>query len=651
MKNLPYVEPTIRTIAGGLVLVLTILVYTWFELTWLWLSILFLLGVNLFQSGITRFCLMEKVLKQLGFRSEISEIRELGEKAQLTSDIHANYLDTLNLLNEAVIELTPAGFITNVSDGWNKLIHTTNAEVSDSIGHKLINYIYSDDCSKLDNLFNDLSRGNNKILHVRFRIVRRGDKEHWVEGKFTLTHNLFGAVRIKGVLRDVTESYLQEKQIEHMALYDGLTNIPNRVCLESKMQDALGSVNDGNSKLGLLFFDLDNFKQVNDSYGHKVGDQLLIAISTLLKKNLRSSDTLARWGGDEFVVLVTGLHSAADMRKIAEGMMQKIQEELTVESIDFHITVSIGGAIYPDDAETIDSLLIEADKALYHAKSEGRNNVQIYSDMIKNSLGFHNQTMTTRFTNSVKQSRIQNNYQPIVDAQTFEPVGIEVLARWHDDKVGWVSPNTFIPMAENLGLICELGKQVIMRALEDFHYQLQVDSHLKLSINISNRQISSKDFTSRLLSALQHYQIKSERIKLEITESISLLGITQAREKILELSDAGFYISLDDFGTGYSSLSHLHELPVNELKIDKSFIRRIQTRDGRIMLETIAKMGREMNISVVAEGIEDKESAFIMRDMGVQALQGFYFAKPQSLDLCQEYLNSSRADTPCYSSR
>lgn len=637
-KRLPYIEPTIRSIAGTFIMALGLLLHYRYALAWLWLPMLFFIGINLFQSGFTRFCMMEKLLKWIGFRSELDEIRALSKQAQESAALQANYLDTLNLLSEAVIELSPDGLIESASDGWAKLLgqdDNQNADRNPSIGQSISVFLGGLDHEVLRELLEDLGHDGGRIINKRFKLKDRQRHERWVEGKFTLSRQASGGPRIKGILRDVTDYLRQEREIRRMALHDALTNLPNRILLEDRMEHALAQARRLGHKAGLLFIDLDNFKQVNDIYGHKAGDRLLVAVSDSLKRALRDGDTLARWGGDEFVVLIPALCDTDDLRRIVDKLIAGLNEELSAEHAEAYVTISVGVAVFPDDARSSEALLVQADKALYFAKSQGRNNVQYFSELKSVAgLGYHDVDITSRFTAAVRRREIQVAYQPLVDARSGRIVCIEALARWQDTEQGWVSPATFIPIAENLGLIHEVGRQVLERALGDFSACLRSDAGIRLAVNISNRQLFAKDFMSDILSLIERHRIEPWRITLEITESIALHGLAKAKQCLMALSGAGFKLSIDDFGTGYSSLSNLHQLPVDELKIDMGFVKRIHAPDGRIMVETIVRMGRAMRVGLVAEGVEDADSARLLAEMGVDVLQGYHFSKPLPREQC-----------------
>ncbi len=427
-------------------------------------------------------------------------------------------------------------------------------------------------------------------------------------------------------------------EIRSMALHDALTGLPNRVLLEDRTEIAISQATRNSKKVAMLFIDLDNFKQVNDIYGHKTGDQLIIAVSKAIQDKLRPYDTLARWGGDEFVVVLPDQDNLKNIRMIAEKIMTTAITDLLPDK-NIQVTFSIGAAVYPDNADSTEALLIQADKALFYAKSRGRNNIQIFSEIQETKHGFLNFGLTTRFAETIKKKELQVHYQPIVNAETNKVTCIEALARWHDEKNGWISPVMFIPLAEDLGLIEELGIQIFEKALSDFSTCPGKDQ-IKLAINVSNRQLFSNNFLATIKEKLEQYKLTPQHLKIEITESIAL-DTNKAKNTLHQLAEAGFEISLDDFGTGFSSLSRLHELPVNELKIDMSFVRRITTEEGKIMLQTIVDMGKAMKLNLVAEGVEAEETVYALRLMGVQNLQGYYFSRPLPHKECLQFISNN----------
>ncbi|MDA8232566.1 MAG: EAL domain-containing protein [Magnetospirillum sp.] len=638
-KNLPYIEPTIRTIAGTLVTASGVVLY--YDYSLIAFVTLFFVSLNLAQSGLTRFCLMELLLRKMGFRSELDEIRDLNQAMAATEAEAASNLETLNMVNEVVVGVSSDLTLHRASKPIEVLLGTGAETV---VGMPITDVVHDVDRPLVRAALSKLFTAPADSATVRFRLAPKGPNDLWVEGKFVRrAPSGGGSVEIRGVLRDITESHLQEQRIVHMALHDALTGLPNRVLLEDRMQQALNESEREGVKCAVIFVDLDNFKQVNDVYGHKAGDQLLVEVTQALTANLRKCDTLARWGGDEFVILLPKIGGLEDLKRKADRLAAAVRAHLEEKNADYDVTLSLGGALYPDDARTAENLLIQADKALFFAKSQGRNNAQMFAEMSSNDLGYRDVDFTADFAAAVKNDLIQVHYQPIVDAHTHLPVGMEALARWQDPQYGWVSPATFIPMAETLGVIERLGQSVLEQALRQFSScEKDLARNMFLSINVSNRQLVSNTFVPDLMRSIERHSVNPQSIKLEMTESVALLGIERARELLIQLSEAGFMLSLDDFGTGYSSLSYLHDLPVHEIKIDASFVRRVHTEAGRVLLRTITDLGHAMKMNVVAEGVETKECADVLTDMGVDMLQGYYFKRPGPKEECLAYVASCR---------
>ena len=645
MSEPAYVQPAVRSIAGASILLAAAAIYLMPEWLWLWLGLLVFVGINLFQSGLTQYCFLEKLLTKLNFRSELEEIRSLNQ-AHAEAEARAAFFDTLVLLNEVVVEVDRDGALAFASDHWRKLLGCAcTSGRCDFMGRPFLSFIVAPDRSAVESMLDRLRRGERDSVNLRFRMLREDLLEHWIEGKFALYRKDGEVQGVRGVLRDVTEAHVQEKRINHMAMHDALTGLPNRLHLDQRINETIADCRLGGGKFALLFIDLDNFKRINDLHGHKTGDQLLVNVSDVLSANLREADVLARWGGDEFVVLMPFAGTSDAVRANAAALVARLETELIKLYHDAFLTLSIGIAIFPDDADSGEMLLVQADKALFHVKSQGRNNIQMFQDL---HTGLDDAEMATRFVAAVKQGQLQVYFQPLIDAANHtRVVGVEALARWHDEKFGWVSPTTFIPLAENIGLIHEVGRTVLDRAFAHFSRCEGADPTMRLAVNVSSRQLTTREFHPMLLEMVAQYGLRPHQIKLEITESIALEGIDKARGCLRRLADAGFMLSLDDFGTGFSSLSHVHELPFDEIKIDISFVRRLKTPEGRVLVKTIADMGHAMQLSLVAEGVEDHETATILHELGVQTLQGYYFGKPMPKEACRAYMEDVRAGKGC----
>jgi diguanylate cyclase (GGDEF)-like protein len=393
-------------------------------------------------------------------------------------------------------------------------------------------------------------------------------------------------------------------------------------------------VREKRTAIGGTFFDLDHFKQINDSLGHKVGDKLLIALGERISACLRVSDTLARWGGDEFVILLPEIADNEAVRTLTDKLINAMQTPILIDENELPVSFSIGVAIYPNDAADIQALFSNADRAMFHAKSQGRNQACFYSDMDYKDNGKQELYIQNRLATAIKTKKITVHYQPIIACSSSKPHTVEALARWYDERYGWVSPATFVPMAENLGLICQLGELVFSQAFETLSQWLSQGQRLTMAINVSSRQLFSPSFIPGLLSELARHHLRAEHIILEVTESLALRDVDHAMERLQELQALGFLIAIDDFGTGHSSLAQLQEINADKLKIDRAFVMRIEDDKGHNMVKAVANMATALHLKTVAEGVETEAQKKLLYAMGVDYLQGFYFAKPMPADDC-----------------
>jgi len=419
-----------------------------------------------------------------------------------------------------------------------------------------------------------------------------------------------------------------KEQAQQMALHDVLTGLPNRMLLEDRLQVALAQSERSRKKLAVVFVDLDHFKDINDTYGHRAGDQILLAVARRLREAVRRTDTVARWGGDELIVLLPEMHDAHEAHVVCERLKKTVQKQIAADQIAFPLTMSMGIAIYPDDADTAEVLMQQADAALYLAKARGRDKVVVFSGSAETKSFREKANLRALLTQAVAEGKIQAHYQTIVDSSTKQPVGIEALARWYEETLGWIPPSTFIPLAEEMGLISALGRRVLELAMQQLSAWRQQGHALRLSVNVSIPQVLKGDFLTDLLGLTAQFALKPEDLILEVTESQALLGLAPEFERLEALSQHGFRLSIDDFGQGYSSLSSLHEMPVSELKIDMKFVRALQTEKGRRIVQAIVELARILGLETVAEGVEEQAEVDILKAMRVQRLQGYFFSRP-----------------------
>ncbi|VEP11628.1 Response regulator receiver modulated diguanylate cyclase/phosphodiesterase with PAS/PAC sensor(S) [Hyella patelloides LEGE 07179] len=429
--------------------------------------------------------------------------------------------------------------------------------------------------------------------------------------------------------RDVTERQKAEQTIKYQAFHDTLTGLANRSLFNCKLASALQKSHQSQNKLAVLFFDLDRFKTINDTLGHAIGDRLLQAVVERLLSCIRDGDTISRWGGDEFTLLLPHIHALEDATAIAARILQALQPPFDIESHRLHVTSSMGIAIYPDHGTDSDTLLKNADAALYKAKDRGRNNYQYYNQTI-NSQGKQLLQLENRLRYALNNQEFILYYQPIVDITTGKIAKMEALLRWQHPKLGLITPNIFIPLAEENGLIVPIGEWVLEKAcLQNKYWQKIGLSPLTIAVNLSPRQFQESDLVDKVIEILQKTGLQTSYLELEITETVTIQNGDIAKNILTKFKEMEISLAMDDFGTGYSSLSYLRQFPFNTLKVDRSFIKNIlEAPEDRAIIKAIISLGQGLGISVVAEGIETVESKNFLHSLGCRYMQGYYFSRP-----------------------
>ncbi len=542
-------------------------------------------------------------------------------REQLTEQ--RNHLRTVSLLEEVVVELDPHLAVTQVSDGWSRVLPGM-AQLAGKNMRCLM--VRDQDLARLHDIARSFEHGTAPMQSLRFLFSGEAQRQRWIEFRVLPRVGEHGqVVGFMGVLQDVTQRQDFEVMVAQLTLHDPLTGLPNRALLEDRLQLGLKASQQAQRRLAVLSLDIDNFKSLNDALGHKTGDRLLMALGRRLQKAAGGEETVARWGGDEFSLVWPNISSTSDLAARLDALQQHLRRDYGVMGEQVTLTTSLGVALYPDDGQTAEALLMAADRAKEMAKAQGRNQV-VWAEELR---GQHAQRQTARLRQrlmkAVERGDIQAWFQPIVRSGSGECDMVEVLARWHDEELGWVSPATFIPMAEASGLIAAIGQSVWEQAAcQQVAWRAQ-GRHLQVAVNVSSRQLYRQDFTEQLLASLRRHGLPADAFVLEITESVALLDVADAPQRLQELRRAGFVLALDDFGTGYASLSQLHDMPINELKIDISFVRRLDTEVGASMIAAIVKLAEVMGLQTIAEGVETPEAAERLAQLGVTRLQGFCF--------------------------
>lgn len=473
---------------------------------------------------------------------------------------------------------------------------------------------------------------NDKFMNTNREVV--GHRKDHSKLPIDLTISKFyvgGKCYFTIMLRDITERKRYEEMIRHQAFYDSLTDLPNRLLLKERMELEISHAKNTGQKMAVMYLDLDRFKLINDTLGHDIGDKLLKEIANRLKKCVHSDDTVTRLGGDEFVILLSKLIHEEDVAKIANKILETIRLPLIINNHELYLTSSIGIAIYPDGGEDYETLVTNADVAMYRAKEKGKNNFQFYTPAL-NDKALERLALENSLRRAVEYEEFVVYYQPKVHTQNENIIGMEALIRWQHPNWGMVSPQEFIPLAEETGLIVPIGEWVLRTACtQNKAWQNAGFPPLTVAVNLSIRQFELQDLTKMISKVLEETGLDPIYLELEITESIAMKNVEYTLKVINELRALGVKFAIDDFGTGYSSLSRLNSFSVNTLKIDRSFVCKIDgEKSNSILASTVLALGKSLELGVVAEGVETEEQVKFFKQNKCDEMQGYYFGKPMS---------------------
>ncbi|HEV2722593.1 MAG TPA: EAL domain-containing protein, partial [Thermoanaerobaculia bacterium] len=443
------------------------------------------------------------------------------------------------------------------------------------------------------------------------------------------------------IVRDISERTYAEEQIKHLAYHDVLTGLPNRLLFKDRLTVALSHAQRNGSRLAVLFLDLDRFKVINDSLGHNIGDQLLQAVAARVQSCVRESDTVARLGGDEFTLLLPHLNRSEDAAPVAQKLLEAVRYPFHIEGREFFITTSIGVSLYPEDGLDAETLIKNADTAMYQAKEQGRDNYQLFNAFI-NARALQRIALEHGLRRALSNDELAVHYQPIFDFRSGRISGMEALLRWNHPEMGSIPPGMFIPLAEANGVMVPIGTWAMRAACRQARQWHEAGfKNLSLAVNLSVCQLQQPDLVQRVREILEETQIQPRMLELEITESSAMQSPETSVRTLYELKKLGVRISLDDFGTGHSSLSYLKRFPIDTLKIDQSFVRDITTDpDTAAIVSAIIAMARSLRLKVIAEGVEFTEQANFLRRYNCDQMQGYLIKGPvpahEFVDLIEE---------------
>jgi diguanylate cyclase (GGDEF)-like protein/PAS domain S-box-containing protein len=565
-----------------------------------------------------------------------------GQTLETLRESETRFRSVVESANDAIILMDGRGQIIS----WNRAAQTIFGYSEDEILHRFVSVLFpasysihlsqNGDCDPL------ISSG---LLHPgSFTTELNGLKKDGAEFPLEISLSSWETAEgcfYSGIVRDVTERKSLEDQLTHQALHDPLTKLANRVLFRDRVEHALVRAKRKNARVAVLFLDLDNFKSVNDSLGHAAGDELLVSVTERLQACLRSSDTPARFGGDEFAVLVEEIDHTEGAVFIAERIRSVLAAPFSISGKDIFVGISIGIATTVTAEESPEELLRNADVAMYMSKSKGKDRYTVFESEMHEAI-----TKRLRLEDDMRaaidRQEFEVFYQPIVDLQSERIMGMEALVRWNHPVHGLIPPLDFIPVAEETGMIVPLGSWILEQAcMQTREWQMLHENgeRLSITVNISGRQFQEDALLQTVATALTKSGLPPQSLVLEITESTMLMNTEATIQQLTELKRLGIRLAIDDFGTGYSSLSYLQRFPVDILKIDKSFIDKVaHGKEGSAVARAIITMSGTLHLKTIAEGIESLGQSTELQNLGCELGQGFHFAKPLQADEMGEFL-------------
>ncbi|MBA2650091.1 MAG: EAL domain-containing protein [Legionella sp.] len=542
-------------------------------------------------------------------------------------------------IRERAVEASSHGIaIIDISNHDNKIIYINKAferitgYTEKQVLRKNLNTLFGSDFESVNTKRIELAFREFREEKVEIESIKRNGELFWCEISVAPVQDSFGNVKhYVCIFNDITQRRDMENQLVRQATFDSLTNLPNRVLLMDRVEQAILIAKKNKTLLAILFLDLDRFKLTNDALGHSMGDKLLQSIANKLLGFTDDFDTVARLGGDEFVILLTNIESMQQAEKKTQDILHGIEKTIQIDKHNINITGSIGISFYPQDGQDYEALMKSADLSMYHAKDKGRNNYRVYEPEMNRRVINH-MLLDNALRDALKDNELYMVYQPLIDLKQSKVVGFEALMRWHSKLLGQVSPVEFIPMAEENGLIIEMGEWALEESCSQMvKWQKQGLKNLSVAVNISGRQFRNSNLPEIIGRVIKKTGLLPKFLELELTESLLIEDIEHVVETMHALKRMGTTLVIDDFGTGYSSLSYLKQFPVDKLKIDRSFISEmVHNQNDASIAKAIINLGHSLNISVLAEGVETEFQRDILIAQGCDYAQGYFYKIPDT---------------------
>ncbi len=582
------------------------------------------------KSGEVALALMSaEVIELRGEKCLLSLLSDVTERRQAMEQLRESerrFADVVDAAGEYVWETDPTGHYIYVSERIERVLGYTAAEM---IGKEAYDFMPAEEIERLELWFNNRQNPGTPIRNLEYISITKDGKEIWQQVSGVPIFDAAGErIGFRGTGMDITERKLAEQRIEELATRDALTQLPNRRLLTDRLSQGILSAQRSGGLVAVLFVDLDRFKTINDSLGHAAGDELLRMVAGRLQQLMRKGDTLARIGGDEFVVVLEALRVPEDAGAVAQKIIATLSEPYLIAGNTLTTSASVGISVFPGDAPDGPTLVRNADMAMYFAKEHGRRNYQYYSEQM-NARAVEKLTMESTLRRALERNEFELYYHPKFNLSDGRLAGVEALVRWNHPELGVVGPGRFIPVTEETGLIVPLGEWVLRRACQQSRdWAGAFQRSIPMAVNLSVGQFD-KGLARTVRDALAASNLAPSALELEITESMLMKNVDENIDMLRRLSDLGVTIAIDDFGTGYSSLAYLRRFQVDTLKIDQSFVRDVESNlDDAAIIEAIIALGHSLDLTVIAEGVETTEQRQLLTDLKCDQCQGFLYGPP-----------------------